>query len=191
MTLTKTQRIYVGILALAIGAFMVDRMFLSGGPAEAQAATPYQSPVALSVGSASSPAGSAGSAGSAGEALQLLAALAGERADLSELRNAFRPSPAWSADLFPPAPVAPTAPAESAPLAATPAKSAALQRFTQDHSVMSIIRTDEGGYALIDGQLVNVGNKLDGFTLVELTDSAAVFASDAGRVELKLGSAGN
>lgn len=184
MTLTKTQRIYVAILALAIGAFAVDRLFLRGGPDEAQAAGPYQSPSAMS--RTPSP-----TAGPAGEILGLLAALNGDRADLSKLRSAFQPSAAWSAELVPPAPEAPAAPAKSAPAAATPAKAQALMQFAQNHHVMSIIRTDAGGSALIDGRLINIGNKLDGFTLVELIDTAAIFESDAGRVELKLGSAGN
>ena len=163
MTLTKTQRIYVGILALAIGAFGVDRLVLGGGPDEAQATAPHRPP-ALSAGPAPT-----GPTGQAGQVLGLLAALSGEGVDLSNLRNAFQPSAAWSAELFPPAPAAPATSVSVAPAAATPAKSQALMQFAQD-----------------DGRLINVGNKLNGFTLIELTDTAAIFASDAGRVELKL-----
>ena len=177
MTLTKTQRIYVGILALAIGAFGVDRLVLGGGPDEAQATAPHRPP-ALSAGPAPT-----GPTGQAGQVLGLLAALSGEGVDLSNLRNAFQPSAAWSAKLFPPAPAAPATSVSVAPAAATPAKSQALMQFAQDHHVMSIIRTNGGGSALIDGRLINVGNKLNGFTLIELTDTAAIFASDAGRVE--------
>ena len=97
--------------------------------------------------------------------------------------DALAPSAAWQARLIPPKPETaaiqtPTGPRRAAPTVA--------DIFAQRHTLTSIIVVDDGGAALADDKVLQVGDRLDGFTLIELTETAAVFQYRDIRAELRL-----
>ena len=194
--LTKSQRVYLALLIVAIVAFTVDTLFLRGEgrvqQASAEALTPAIEPLSpppvepiLTVEAA--PIG-------AGDFVEALKAC--ESVDIAEVREAFVPSEEWLKALAPPPPPPPDSggpdvavvPGEPTPPDAQEEALAILRarQFAKTHNLMSIIRTSDGGTALVDGQVVQVGRKLDGFTLVELTERGAVFEADGKQIELRL-----
>lgn len=60
-------------------------------------------------------------------------------------------------------------------------------RFRKTHKLMALMPKNRRPFAMVDGQTVFVGQKLDGFTLVAVRSQSAVFESIGGRVELKMG----
>ena len=185
--LTKSQRVYMTMLAVALVAFTVDTVFLGGEARVQQAgaetlAIPFTPPAAPPVEPAPAPDRTA----SLAEALK-----ACDTEDISQVPEAFEPSASWRETLCPPPPE-PTLPGGLSVNTAEPdTPEAALavrqaQRFAETHNLMSIIRTSNGGTALVDGQLVQVGRKLDGFTLLRLTERGAVFEAGGKQVELRL-----
>lgn len=178
MKLTKSQKTYVTILVLALVGLAVDQLFLGGdqtGPETIQASEPYDGPVTGSFAPAT-----AGGPETTSLADRLSAARTALALDVETARDAFAPSDSWQAQLTPPK--------TETPIAQTPAGAgpAAAEIFTQRHTLMSVIQMDDGGVALIDEKVLQVGAKLDGFTLIELTETTAVFRSGDLQAELRL-----
>ena len=92
---------------------------------------------------------------------------------LEDLRDAFCPSRAWIRRVAPHAP------------AAAPENDLAAE-FMQTHNLQAVIVCHQGGCAIVDNRVVNVGQELDGFTLTSVTTRTAVFTSDQTRVTLQL-----
>ena len=62
----------------------------------------------------------------------------------------------------------------------------AADKFAQNHQLRAVMVSDRGSRAVVDDRCLLVGRQLDGFTLVSITQSTAVFESDDQRVVLKL-----
>ncbi len=184
-SLTKSQRVYVVVLAVVVMAFLIDALFLGGDGSVQQAGAegvPLASLQAVPAGPVPSVVSATPKDGTKGLAEALRAC---DTLDIQSIREAFEPSESWQLILSPPPPVEEETPGHSTPQA----KSAALlkaQSFAKSHNLVSIIRNSDGGTALIDDRVVEVGQTLAGFTLVRLTERAVFFEADGVRVELRL-----
>jgi hypothetical protein len=105
------------------------------------------------------------------------AAPAAASASLDQIRDVFRIPRAWSGTEQP------------APRIVSSDKLAA-ERFLQVHKLTAISKSGEKGgsadVAVVDGKLLHPGAVLDGFKLVSVTRTAAVFDCDGAQVLLKL-----
>lgn len=176
MKLSTSRKAYLVLLGLAVTAFLVDRLFL-GGPA----AAPQQARASVDAGRADRtapaaqpqhPPARAASEADAQSLAHRLAALAGsEGFDPASVGDAFAPSKVWL----------------SRPQAARAAtQPSAAQRFPGAHRLTSVVLAGGRGWAIVDAKVVQIGQQLDGFTLVGLTHDRAVFQAGQDRVELKL-----
>jgi hypothetical protein len=170
MKLSMRQRIAVCILAVAAAALVVDRAFLRPGDA-----TPAEADAALSAALDELPC-ALDSRTSAAEERTLAARLrdlsASEDPGSGDVRDAFRPSQAWLAVLFPPPPEAPP---ESKPESRKPV-----------HRLTAVILDKNGDRAIVDGKCLHVGQEIDGVKLISVGQRSAILESRGTRVELKL-----
>ena len=187
MKLSRERKVFVIICALALVALVVDRTMLSeasGGDAAAG------DPSALLVTGGGAGAGSGASAGTArgastnphrasqptpsAAAISEMLAQMGERNRrlLEQTPDAFQPGAGWSVpDLAPPA----------EPVADVRVETFAKRKLT------SLVAGGRGrGGAMVDGQMVHVGQSLDGFVLVSVDGQSALFEGRAVRVRLRL-----
>jgi len=172
MKLSKRQRAFVAILALALGALIVDRAFLGSGSPVPDEAVAGSSPAAAPPPSAPPrpPAGDAAGKPALADRLAELARAHELKTD--EIRDAFRLSPAWLAECSP----QPTGEPEPTPA----------DRFAQAHRLTGVVVKGQAGIVLVDGGCVAIGQVLDGFRLVSVADNSAVFEANGQRVVLKL-----
>jgi len=187
MSLTRSRKIVLVILAVAAIALLVDRLVLAPsatGPKHARAApTSGAGPTGNKAASApDSPASpGADTRPRLADRLQTL----GEQFEMDpdDLRDGFIPADAWLEELVEKEVEAPPPPPE--PEVSEPQVSAATQ-FAEQHTLTSVILTSSGGSAVIDGKVVPVGQAIDGFRLIRLTHSSAVFEAGDETVELRL-----
>lgn len=178
--LTKQQKILAGLVGAGLCAVIVDRVFLAepvagADEAEASAVAEYAAGTpenhAAMTTLASDFKQATGVEGTVAHRLQTYAA--GHGVDSVKARDAFRPSEAWVM------PAAATVEAEKP-------KDDPVARFAEAHRLMAVMGSGDRAVAIVDGQPMRVGQRLDGFTLVQIRSRAAAFAAPAGRVELKL-----
>jgi hypothetical protein len=183
MQWTKQQKIVGAVLVLAVAAFVVDRWVIGhedddGALVSAQGtAAPHRAPgpsrrtiqrqakpAAAAV--AAAPEASLGDVAALAERLRCAAEA--REIDLEKtVRDAFRPPQAWV-----------TAGATDEQLAA-----AALQA----RKLTAVARRPSGrGVAIVQDKTVTVGQSLDGFTLIAVTEKSAMFRRGSLLVELKL-----
>jgi len=67
----------------------------------------------------------------------------------------------------------------------SPRGSSQAELFRQSHKLSSIVTTDKGGCALVDGMAIRVGQTLNEFTLVSVDDEGAHFERNGEQVTLK------
>ncbi len=172
MTLTKSQRVYVAIMVVAVVTLLIDRTLLQPEPAQAatlQYAVPpsARDPVDLEAPRSEGPA-------------PRQVAIARKLEQIAEQRSldpigvidAFRPSPMWIQ--FAEAPVGPEQ-AESL-----------VERFMKAHTLAAVMGSGVEGGAIVDGRTLFIGQVLDGFTLVSLGQRSAILESGDARVVLAL-----
>ncbi|MHC4985370.1 MAG: hypothetical protein ACYTFO_04355 [Planctomycetota bacterium] len=180
MKLTKSQRAYVAVLVVAVAAFLADRFLVGAGDSrveQASAAPPGAGAIETPLTTPRPPSTS----DTPSIAAQLATLQEMRPADLEGVREAFSPSESWNQQLRP------AHPPQDRPAASTAGnQSVRADQFVAGHRLMSILHLAEGGVALVDDKVVRIGQTLDGFTLIELTEDTAVFASDERRVELRL-----
>lgn len=173
MGLSKSRKCYLAGLAIVVTAFLAYRLFLGAedrGPAAAQAspAAPAAPKAAPPPVSAEKPQGL-----SASSLAERLAALAkSEDLDPARMRDAFVLPEAWRRELAPPAP--------------SPSLPAGTETFIQEHKLTSVVLTGDGGSAIVNGKFLRLGHALDGYRLLHLTQSQAVFESVEGNNQVVL-----
>lgn len=189
MQLTKQQKLYAAVVGLAVGAFGFDRFVLGppadGGAAVAAAPQPARAPVRRVAPQAATPAAgtaTTASATTAGNtqgvaptgtlAARLRQVAAGQKLDLRNVGDAFRPSVAWIGARRQPAPAA--GPFDAA------------REFQNTHRLTAVMKQAGGGIAIIDKTTLAVGQSIDGFRLVAVKDRSAVLRRGTDRVELRL-----
>jgi hypothetical protein len=180
MTLTKTRIGSLAALGIALAAFTVDRVFLSSettAPRQAHAASesPPPAPKAAPAPAVRAPAEPAPGPTCPSAASRLKALAEVENLDGADFRDAFVPAPAWLAQLKTPEPV----------VEVVQEKNEA-QEFAQRHTLTAVIVIAGGGGAVVNGKTVHVGEELDGFRLVRLTPTSALFQGAKDQVEVSL-----
>jgi len=182
MTMTRSRKICLVVLGLAVVALGTDRLFL-GGPGRPRAASASVLPT--TEGAAPATPQDAWAAPTAERpptlASRLEAAVEPFAVDPTKMRDAFTIAETWLPELQEPAP----APTTESPEPAEPQPTAG-EVFATRHTLTSVILTSRGGSAVVDGKIVPLGQAVDGFTLLRLTPESAIFGADGDEVELRL-----
>lgn len=169
MSVTKSQKVWFGLLGIGVCALVADQWTNGTAALEAANETP-----SADVAGDTLPA-AAGDVGGAGKPLSLAARLtslaAGDRAG-GDVRDAFAASPAWVRVEEPTTP--------------TPVPVDFAGEFRRSHKLKAIFQSDGTDRALIDGELLSVGQSLDGFKLIAVGRLRATFARGEVRAELAL-----
>ncbi len=171
--ITGSQKAAFGGLAVALAALGVNYLFFSGEPKSASAAevkSPDGEPSAVNIPVAKSSAGSVETENGLSKALLQL----NEKIEASTtIRDAFKPSTAWLADV----------------------SIAAVHRgfdpmiakaFSDSHQVKLIFKNANGGQAIVNGRLVHPGDVLDGFRLETVANNYVRFSSNLTFVDLHI-----
>ncbi len=164
MDLSPRQKVFVSILALGAGALLVDRAFLPGPKQAAAGTEPEAAGDAPASHAAPGESLPSPSRGGLAERLDDLAVARGP--DPFAMRDAFALPQSWLAQNQPLGPAA--------------------ERFREAHRLTGVMLSEAGGYAVIDGRCLLVGQTLEGFTLVAVSERSAVLESGSDRVELEL-----
>lgn len=162
---TKKQKVLIGLMGIALIALAVDNM--SQGPAPAQA-RPTPAPVPAI-------------AQEAKPAVTPPVAVWPERSVGNLLRNLRGQKPRdldnkQSGNL----PQEPATPEDPGLVQA--------RQFAQSQKLTAVMRSQEGGFAIINNQIIRKGDSLKGFKLIEVSKDAAVFERGEYMIELKVDS---
>lgn len=187
MSLSRQHYAYVGMLVLAVAAFLADRLLLGAGtpgpnPAAASTRTAPESQEAGSrpqaAGTAAGPFPQPAACRPQPPWVERLAALAKARgADPAASRDAFALQEPWRSQLKKPAPEAlPEPPPPSAPPAV----------FADKHKLTAVMMTGKGGSAIVDGRMLRMGQEIGGYKLIGLKPGRAVFQAGDGGEEVEL-----
>jgi hypothetical protein len=156
MKLTKERKIYAGLFVLAACAFAGDQLF--SGPKEAAASV--DAAVVATAQAAPAAAGATKPNPHSANTTQLaqrLRALDHEEAlSASALSDPFKLSKTWDG-------------------AALAQGDGSISSFIQRHRLTAVMVSGVRGSAIIDGELVRVGQSLEGFKLVEVSTKSAMF----------------
>ena len=184
---TKSQKISAAVLALAAGAFAVDRWVLER-PAEAAEVADVAAPVtpASSRASASAPKVAAAAPQAVTLASRLAALGEARRFSYEAAGDAVRPCDDWLAQAAPPA--APGAPEpDNAPAAEAVAKKIdPAEVFRSQHTLNAVMTKQRGGMAIINGKLYAPGQTVDGFKLVKVDETEATLTFNETTVTLRV-----
>lgn len=178
MNLSRNQKRYAGILGACALALVVDRLFLA--PGEADAGEPG-SPTATTTGAAPVTRDSLPVPAIPRKPLaDRFATLAEERSiDLASMPDPFQVPAEWYPDEH--GTIDPIVELD------TPA----VEEFRKAHRLNAVMALESGGYAIVDGRRLRIGQEIDGFELMEIRARSIVLRSEShGHVELKLLDAG-
>jgi hypothetical protein len=166
MALTREQKVYLSVLAVAASALAADKLFL-GVTAPAVAAAAIQQVAAKPAEPVNQEPASARFA--------------------ARLRTAAAPAAdAAVSDLFAVRLVREEAPTPQTPeIVAAASPAVAIEQFRLAHRVTALA-SGKGAYAVVNGRTIRLGDSIGGLTLVEVNREAAVFASDNLRAELSV-----
>lgn len=169
MMLTKQHKIYLGILGVAALGLVIDRTLL--GPSEAVAESAEDLVVTPSADEGFEHTSGTLPSSSDSLAQKLLSIKAASHIDPLNVNNAF--TPAWIASV-----TTATAQIDNQAILA--------EEFAATHRLTAVMGTGPGGYAIIDGKCLRVGQELDGMRLTSVGDRTAVFESGPLKVELQV-----
>lgn len=179
MQLTKERKILVGVLALGMGALVVDRLFLATGASGPSQASAAETSTSASTGSAADSAGTGSvsslttkdgaTAQGPSVAEQLRHAAARETA--AKPRNAFSLASPWFA--------------KSRSQQTRDSWKQRVTTFRRNHQLDAVLGGSNGSAtAVINGESLSVGDSVGGFNLVAIGSRSAVFSNEAGRFTL-------
>jgi hypothetical protein len=177
MELTRSKKLFLGILGIAVAALLIDRLVLApgeAGPQQASASAVPRAPASPPPAPAAAPASpgrTAPAADSPSVADRLLAMAASRQFDPADVGDAFAPRGSWAARLV----------KGKLDVVLDPAAD-----FARNHRLMSLVFGEKGACAVINGKLYGVGEIVDGHKLVRLTPHSAVFQSNTHQVELTI-----
>ena len=184
MRLTRERTIILSVLGVAVAALLLDQL-LGGpsvtGPSAAAADTGEAEPTAAVADGTEAaapvlpPSGDplASNAGSVTQQLEYFRQ--SQQLTLANIGDAFHPGQEWLA-----------AQQETEAETAENLPQYAADLFAREHSLSAVMKGSQGGYAIIDGRIVRLGDHLDGFRLVSVSDNAVIMAAKDARVVLKL-----
>lgn len=190
MEFTKERKILAAVVGIGAFALAFDRVVLGSGqtdPADAAAAAalvPAEASADLTtLVSTETPKEAAVVVPTTQETVaSRLARYASQRGvDPLRTREAFVPGGAWGA------PDAST-PAAPETWSGTVDPVEVLRQFAAEHRLNAVMGGQDPGtaIAIVDGMPVRVGERVGAFSLQEVRERSAVFAGEAGRVELRL-----
>jgi hypothetical protein len=199
--ITKKHKIYLGVVGLGLLCLLGDRLIFAGDapggadgedllirpttppkklpdtphPKAAPAATPTPTAAAAAAPKAEETGPSPGTA----EIVKRLQTIAADQSlSTGEIRDAFKPAPAW---------VAAAASDKTGGAGGAGSKSVETsgQRFAKKHQLTAVV-LGRGGGVLVDGKFLRIGQSLDGFKLTAVEQRSATFASEQEQVKLEL-----
>jgi hypothetical protein len=183
MKLTRSQKISMGVLGVAVLAFIGDRIFFQpneAGAAQVPQQQQHEQAAPADAAKADSPGATSVAAASpaAGPSEQLISEkLKSMRGvDVTRVRDALQPSQKWVDAQRPPAAVA-----------ARPERNP-VNEFVAAHRLSAVIasRTGDGGDAIVDGQPIRVGQRVGDWRLIGVTTRSATFLSGTGSLRATL-----
>ena len=195
MALTRERKLLLTVLALGAAALLIDRVVLNSGQSGPQSAS--ASATAVSRGDERGDQESTVSAAKAAlaklEAQDTGPTLSERLADTASQHavtaarpgDAFAPPKQWLRAIAPKPKPAEPAPEQNAQ-PAQPDAQRLVKRFREAHRLMAVMANRGEGVAIVDGQPVRVGDRLDGFTLRQVRERTAVFVSGETRVVLEV-----
>ena len=168
----------MAVLGLGLAALVGDRVLLSESQTGPQTAT--ASPVSRTPGHSADPRPAQVHADSPGEAALVSGSLAaklenvrvGQSLDPAAARDAFCASQQWLDDLTPDKP-------ESS-------DEVRAQAFLRNHRLKAVVKFDRGGAAIIDDSYLFLGQELDGFRLIRVSDRTATLVSGSAKVTVSM-----
>lgn len=169
----KKKWIYVGALTVAGIGFAVDRLFLAS-PATAEAkdsARPQK---------ANRPPSDAGQGKGKAQLLDPSLAWLEKLAEPPSAHDVFAPSPEWLLSRKQNQEKTASAQAAEEP------EPGSARAFQVNRELQATVVMDGGGFAVVDGQCLAVGDALEGFQLIRVTASQAVFQRGSERATLTL-----
>lgn len=176
MRLSKQHKIYAAVLGLAVSALAADQLMTA--PADAEAAevavaiTPApRSAQAVSTTTAPAATQAAPVADTETLAARLQEVAAAAAVDTQAVSDAFMPSQQWAKT---------DNPVEQAP------EIALAKTFLRQHRLTAVMKSGDGGVAVIDGKPFKPGQTVDGFRLVAVGERSAVLRRGVAKIELKL-----
>ena len=188
MEISKKHIVLFVALGIAAVVFLADRVMPGGsptGPSEAQAVA------ADELSDETAPEVSSRADDRETQAAEVRTALAGRldsvarshRLEPSAVKNAFFPSPEWIG------PQGDKVVVDEEPEPEVDSAEVKAREFARMHQLKGAIVASGRSIAIIDGNCVSIGQKVDGFELKSVTASTAVLACEGAEVVLKLNAA--
>ncbi|MEE8154473.1 MAG: hypothetical protein V3T53_05880 [Phycisphaerales bacterium] len=177
MSITTKQKVYGCVLVVGLSAFAADKALFAPSDAAAQDSSVSEYAVTSST-SALDAARSdltamANVPAEGSDIADRLSAVA-RSLDLTDVRDAFKPSPGWIGDE---GTVQQQDQLRSGPAAAT---------FVQSHRLMAVMAGGPNGSAIVNDTCLFIGQQIDGFRLISVGARSAVLESNGVQVELEL-----
>ena len=177
MAITTKHKVYGCVLVTGLSAFAADKTFFAPSDAAAQdsSVSEYAMTSSTSVLDAArrdlTALADLPTEGS--DIADRLSAVAEARSlDLTDVRDAFKPSPSWIGD---------DGTVQPQDLGGTVAAT-----FVRSHRLMAVMAGGANGSAIVDDKCLLIGQQIDGFRLISVGDRNAVLESNGVRVELQL-----
>ncbi len=178
MSITTKHKVYGCVLVTGLSVFAADKTFF--GPSDAAAQDSSVSEFGITTSSTSvldaarrDLTALADMPAEGSDIADRLAAVAEARSlDLSDVRDAFKPSPGWFGD---------DGTAQQQGL-----DGAAAATFVRSHRLMAVMAGGANESAIVDDKCLFIGQQIDGFRLISVGARNAVLESNGVRVELQL-----
>jgi len=183
MELSKKQKLWLGALGLAIAVFVADRIFPGGtpaGPDEVEATVTSESPEMIQVDEANSQPDEEIRAAEVRSVLakRLDTVARTQRLSTAKVKDAFCPSSSWVGSQRTKTVVDQEPQVKSL--------EARAQEFAEAHQLQAVAVSSGRSLAIIDGRCLQIGQQIDGFALVSITDNAATLSCEGVKVTLKI-----
>ena len=177
MSITPKQKVYGCVLVVGLSAFAADKTLFAPGDAAAQdlSVSEYAITSSTSVLDAarSDLTAMADVPAEGSDIADRLSAVA-RSLDLTDVRDAFKPSPGWIGD---DGTVQQQQDLRDGPVAAT---------FVRSHRLMAVMAGGSNGSAIVNDTCLFIGQQIDGFRLISVGARNAVLESNGVQVELQL-----
>ena len=177
MSITTKHKVYGCVLVTGLSAFAADKTFFAPSDAAAQdsSVSEYAMTSSTSVLDAArrdlTVLADVPAEGS--DIADRLSAVAEARSlNLTDVRDAFKPSPSWFGD--------------DGTVQQQDLGGAAAATFVRSHRLMAVMDGGPSGSAIVDDKCLFIGQQIDGFRLVSVGARNAVLESNGVRVELQL-----
>jgi len=184
MKLSKRQKVFVALAAVAVAVLAIDRLTAedpASGPVPAKAAarrSPRRTPPPAA---AQAPDNHTDAPAAVSIARRIEEQAARTPLEIASVPDAMRPAESWLRVLVPE-----PQPQTAAPKAAPVTRSSPAELFAGAHVLQAVMVSDNQRLAVVDGKCLSVGDRIGAFTLTGIENEAAVFECNDQRVTLPL-----